>query len=202
MGLEAQCRARLGNNVSEGKARLEEKNLTFRGDFRLSIPIKDIQSAEAKRGRLTVRFSRRVATFELGPRAEKWALKIRYPRSRLDKLGVKPAFRVAVLRLADKGFVRELSTRTKDIANGRLKRDSDVIFLGTDRAQDLSRIKSLEPYLKRNAALWVVWPKGQPHIKQSDVMAAAKRAGLVDVKIVAFSETHSALKLVIPLARR
>jgi hypothetical protein len=49
----------------------------------------------------------------------------------------------------------------------------------------------LERIIKRNGGIWVVWPKGQQHIRQADVMAAAKRAGLVDVKIVAFSDTHS-----------
>jgi len=34
------------------------------------------------------------------------------------------------------------------------------------------------------------------------VIAAAKEAGLVDVKVVRFSDTHTALKLVIPVARR
>lgn len=33
-------------------------------------------------------------------------------------------------------------------------------------------------------------------------MAAGKEAGLVDIKVVRFSETHTALKFVIPLARR
>ena len=37
---------------------------------------------------------------------------------------------------------------------------------------------------------------------QDQVRAAAKAAGLTDVKVVAFSATHSALKLVIPLAAR
>ena len=33
-------------------------------------------------------------------------------------------------------------------------------------------------------------------------MAAGKRAGLVDVKVVSYSDTHSAEKYVIPVARR
>ena len=33
-------------------------------------------------------------------------------------------------------------------------------------------------------------------------MAAGKAAGLVDVKVVKFSETHTAEKFVIPVARR
>jgi hypothetical protein len=39
-------------------------------------------------------------------------------------------------------------------------------------------------------------------LKETDVIAAARDAGLVDIKVVKFSETHSALKLVIPLSRR
>ena len=38
--------------------------------------------------------------------------------------------------------------------------------------------------------------------RQADVLNAGKAAGLVDVKVVRFSETHTAEKLVIPVARR
>ena len=39
-------------------------------------------------------------------------------------------------------------------------------------------------------------------IAESAVMAAGKAAGLVDVKVVRFSLTHTAEKFVIPLAKR
>jgi len=58
--------------------------------------------------------------------------------------------------------------------------------------------KSLQPA----GAIWVVRPKGTPAIKDVDVIAAGKAAGLVDVKVAAFSSTHTAEKLVIPVARR
>jgi len=48
----------------------------------------------------------------------------------------------------------------------------------------------------------VVWPKGQAHIKEGMIREAALAQGLVDVKVCAFSGTLSALKLVIPVARR
>ena len=35
-----------------------------------------------------------------------------------------------------------------------------------------------------------------------EVMAAARDAGLVDNKVVAFSETHTSIRLVIPVADR
>jgi hypothetical protein len=52
------------------------------------------------------------------------------------------------------------------------------------------------------AALWIVYPKGQKHITENDVLAAGRKAGLKDVKVVGFSPTHTALKFVIPLRSR
>ena len=56
--------------------------------------------------------------------------------------------------------------------------------------------------MKGPAALWIVYPKGQKAITENDVIAAGRKAGLKDVKVVAFSPTHTALKFVIPLAQR
>jgi hypothetical protein len=47
-----------------------------------------------------------------------------------------------------------------------------------------------------------VRPKGSKAITEAETMAAGKRAGLVDVKVVSFSETHTAEKFVIPVAAR
>jgi hypothetical protein len=48
----------------------------------------------------------------------------------------------------------------------------------------------------------VVRPKGRPEISEAAVMAAGKAAGLVDVKVVSLSATHTAEKLVIPVKDR
>ena len=53
-----------------------------------------------------------------------------------------------------------------------------------------------------NGALWIIRPKGRPEISERSTMAAGKAAGLVDVKVVGFSATHTAEKFVIPLAAR
>src|SRR5262245_41617793 len=97
MGLEATCDATFGRQRCEGRAHLEPELLDFRGDFRLKIPVKSVKTVEAKKGELRVEWPEGVATFRLGSAAEAWALKIRYPRSLLDKLGVKPAARIAVV---------------------------------------------------------------------------------------------------------
>ena len=55
---------------------------------------------------------------------------------------------------------------------------------------------------RAEGALWVIRPKGSPAITEAEVMAAGKRAGLVDVKVASFSGTHTAEKFVIPRASR
>jgi len=50
--------------------------------------------------------------------------------------------------------------------------------------------------------IWAIWPKGQKHIGEGMIRDAALAQGLVDVKVMAFSETLSGLKLVIPIAKR
>ena len=56
--------------------------------------------------------------------------------------------------------------------------------------------------MKRDGSLWTIRPKGSPHVSESDVMKAGQAAGLVDVKVVRFSETHTAEKFVIPVKNR
>ena len=56
--------------------------------------------------------------------------------------------------------------------------------------------------IKPDGAVWIVRPKGRKDVTEAETMAAGKRAGLVDVKVVSFSETHTAEKFVIPVAKR
>jgi hypothetical protein len=202
MGLEADCIATIAGRSVAGKARLEAKDLVFRGSERLTIPLASVKSAAAKAGRLEVRYAGGSASFELGKLAEKWALKLRYPRSRIDKLGVKPGLRVAVLGVDEAEFLKELRERTSDVALGKPKRGSDLVFVMMSERGQLSKLKSLQKTIKPEGAIWVVWPKGRKEFREDDVRAAGPAAGLVDVKVVAFSETLSGLKMMIPVAKR
>ena len=120
----------------------------------------------------------------------------------LDKLGVKPAARVVLIALPDPGFRGRLAERTTDIGS-RARAGCDIIFFGARNLKDLERLKDLGGSIKPAGAIWVIRQKGEDAvIKETDIIAAAKRQGLVDIKVVSFSETHSALKLVIPVAMR
>ena len=67
---------------------------------------------------------------------------------------------------------------------------------------DDAKLAALRAKLVPDGALWIVRPKGSGEISETDVMKAGKAAGLVDVKVVRFSDTHTAEKFVIPVARR
>ena len=203
MGAEAICLVRFGDQVSEGKALLETTELVFRGDFRLKIPFRDISALTDDGGELSVSFSNGMAVFELGPNASKWAEKIRNPRGLMEKLGVKAGARVAVIGVKDDSFLADLRDRAGEVDKDVLLPDADFVFYEADDIEDLSRLSELRSWIAKKGAVWVVSPKGKgARVKDIDVMAAAREAGLVDTKVVAFSETHTALKFVIPVAKR
>jgi hypothetical protein len=115
---------------------------------------------------------------------------------------VKPGTRVSLIAVGDKDFVREVRRITDDVTIGRAATACDIIFFGAISAKELVRLATLKTSLKPNGALWVIRPKGRKEISERAVMDAGKAAGLVDVKVVSFSETHTAEKFVIPLAAR
>jgi len=120
----------------------------------------------------------------------------------IDKLGVKPEQRVVVLGVENAEFLKDLEDRVPKYSAGRLVKDADLIFFSAEALADLSHLKSLLRSMQRNGAIWVVYPKGQKHIREMDVINAGKAAGLVDNKVCSFSATHTALRFVIPVANR
>src|SRR5262249_7160696 len=112
MGQEATCRARLNGRAGEGKARLEERDLVFRGDVRFKVAFKDLRRVEARAGKLALEWAEGKAVLDLGDQAARWAEKIRHPPSLLDKLGVKAGARVSVIGLDDRAFLEEVKART------------------------------------------------------------------------------------------
>jgi len=202
MGSEAACTLHLDGRATRGTALLEQHDLVFRGPFRLAIPLKAIQSARASGGSLAIRFGARTATFELGAPAARWAGKITNPPSRADKLGVKAGLIVLLEGMPDPAFRAELESRRVTIVSKAPAGGADLVFLGADRPAALDRFAPLRLAVKPNGAIWVVRPKGHAAVSESVVMAAGKRAGLVDVKVVSFSDTQTAEKFVIPVAQR
>jgi len=104
--------------------------------------------------------------------------------------------------VADTAFLAELEDAVSQLSIGRLLKANDAIFFGVTKEAELARLVALKNALVPDGALWIVRPKGRPEISERATMAAGKAAGLVDVKVVGFSATHTAEKFVIPLSAR
>jgi len=209
MGAEAKCDADFDGKRHAGKALLETADVLFRASAadgpRVKLAFADLAEASAADGVLTLRGKRGRPSMalHLGAAAEKWLKKILHPPSRLDKLGVKPGLTVYLAGELEgelAGFAGELEERGAKLA--KLARGVDLVFLVAPHRRALGRLAELGAAMQRAGALWVLRPKGSPDISEAEVLAAGKRAGLVDVKVAAFSAKYTAEKLVIPVAQR
>jgi hypothetical protein len=210
VGNEAVCVVRFGKQKARGKALLETAEVIFRsedGALRLKIPFADLKSASAADGELRLETAEGPAIFQLGANAAKWCEKILHPKTRMEKLGIKANAAVSLVGDFDADFVAELRSVTKNVNvladnRGKTGADAEWIFFSVDSSKDLSQVAKLAKSLKGAAALWIVYPKGQKQITENDVLAAARKCGLKDIKVVGFSPTHTALKFVIPVENR
>jgi len=202
MGNGLKCTVRFGKETSEGKALIETSEVLFRGEFRLKIPFASIKSAKAVDGELHLQTANGLAIFEIGPAAEKWREKILHPKTRIEKIGLKPGAKVALLGSFEADFLDELKSVASSVSKDKVATDSDAIFFAADSLKELSSVTKIAKSLKGATALWIVYPKGQKTITENDVIAAGRKAGLKDVKVVGFSATHTALKFVLPLEKR
>lgn len=124
-------------------------------------------------------------------------------RSLFEKLGVRADARVAVQGVHDPEFLIRLGEQLAKAASASLRGRYDLIFVKIDAPRALARIARAAAHLRPDGALWVFHPKGRgARPDADDVRAAGLAAGLVDNKISAYSDSHTALRFVIPIARR
>lgn len=201
MGREAMARVTFQGTSSRGKVLLETEELLYRGEPRLRIAFKDVTRAEAEDGDLFVAWSGGEAVFELGDDAPLWAERIRTPKPLLDRMNVKQGAKVVVLGVRDEDFLADLAERTADVSE-RIGKGADLVVFLAETTKRLEKLPDLAKAIKPDGAVWVVHPKGRQDIKDQQVIAAGRAAGLVDNKVVKFSASHSALRFVVPLAKR
>ena len=118
----------------------------------------------------------------------------------LDKLGVKPGMRVAVIDVDDAEFLRELAGRAQVLA--RPKKGIEMVFLRVEGPADMKRLAKLKDMIARDGTVWVVFRKGRKGFNENDVLRLGLESGFVDTKVVRFSDTHTALKYVIRKTER
>ena len=204
MGLEAKTVALMEGVERSGTLWLEGDHLLFRApEYRFKIPFASMKSAAVDGGALMIKVDRGGASFALGAAtAAQWLERIRNPKSLLDKLGVKPEHSVGIAGIEEESFLEQLRERLNTPPSARLKQNLDIVFVGLATPADFARIAKARAALAPAGALWLVYPKGGKSVTEAAVRAATAALCLVDTKVASFSASHTAVKVVIPVALR
>ena len=128
-------------------------------------------------------------------------------RSLVDKLGIKPGSRIAILN-APRGYRATLGKLPPGVTVASAVRGHlPFIHFFTDSRGVFQRsLPKLLAALTPDGALWISWPKKSSGVvtdmTEDVVRAIALPTGLVDVKVAAIDDVWSGLKLVRRLKNR
>jgi phosphopantothenate synthetase len=132
--------------------------------------------------------------------AARWIEYILNPQSLADKLGVREGQVVRVLNLEDSELIEALESKQVNVVhNGRAR--CDVVMLGVERASELRQLGDLSENLAPGGSIWVVLTKNLRTVTKANVLTVAREAGMSNVKVVDYSETQAAYKIVHPETR-
>lgn len=201
MGQQVIGRVRFDGETHEGVMELEGGQVVFRGERRLRIPLSGVAAVLVEDGWLVLQTAKGEVRLEVGDHAERWAGKIRNPRTVWDKLGIKAGQVIAIRGLDDAAFESGLAARGATVTHDPPGR-ADLVFLYAPTVAELGDLRALRDAIAPKGAVWVLSPRGDPAIQDVHVIAAGKAAGLVDNKVARFSETLTALRFVIPVRDR
>jgi hypothetical protein len=197
---EKKVRIAIDGKAAVGDALLETDEILLRlpGEpKRRKVRLGSVKALRVEAGVLSFTSEKTAYALTLGPRAERWRGRIEAPPSLLDKLGIHAGTKIHVAGVEEEpAFDRELTER--GVERAPLGKGVSVIVLGMTKEPELKALPALRKKVADTAAIWVVWPKGKKELTEDHVRAAALACGLVDVKVARFSETRSALKLVVP----
>lgn len=124
------------------------------------------------------------------------------------KLGLNPGMQVRLLD-APRGYWDLLGASPTELDVTPVEEDGAAEFthlFATKRKRLDALFAAARKGMTEDGLVWASWPKKasgmESEVARSEVMAAGKEAGLVDVKVCAVDETWSGLKFVIPIADR
>jgi len=128
-------------------------------------------------------------------------------RSVVQKLGVKPGFRIFVDGAPD-SYDDVIGPLPADVTLAkRLKAPLDMVHVFAKQAAALrKKLPACREAIAPDGMVWVSWPKKSSgvttDVTENVVRDTALSIGLVDIKVCAIDDTWSGLKLVIPLKQR
>jgi hypothetical protein len=205
VGQELKTSLRFDGRILEGVALLEGDSIIFRGEVSLTVKFTEIFKVEANAGWLDLQTGRGLLLFELGPKAEVWAEKIKNPKALIEKLGFDATAaekKVAVVGKLDADLRSDLDASGAKIAKSARGRDFDMIFVAASSKKDLEKLASYREMIKDDGGIWIVYPKGSAELTERDVLTAGRTLQLTDNKQVKVSEVLTSVRFVIPVALR
>jgi hypothetical protein len=126
------------------------------------------------------------------------------------KLGLKRGMRVHLIDPPDH-YWQLLGENAASMGVDQIAEDADqkadfIHVFATDRVILERALASARKCMHQDGMVWASWPKRSSgvasDIGRTEVMAAGKEAGLVDIKVCALDEVWSGLKFVIPTRER
>lgn len=206
MGQEVKTTLRFDGRILEGVALLETDSIIFRGiaEPRVSMTVKfsEIFKTEANAGWLDLQTGRGLLLFELGPKAEVWAERIKNPKALVEKLGIDGTKKVAVVGKLDADLRADLDASGAKVAKSARGKDFDAVFVAASSKKDVEKLPALREMIKDDGGIWIVYPKGNANLTEREVLTAGRTLGLTDNKQVKVSEELTAVRFVIPVAQR
>ena len=122
-------------------------------------------------------------------------------RPLIDKLGIRPGMRIALIGLEDPAFTAEVADRGAAVVEPAP--GLDMVFYLVNEPAELGAIRELRHLIHDRGAIWVLRTKGPDRtVRDVDIIEAGRASDLVDNKIASFSDTLAAMRLVVPLNLR
>ena len=202
MGQEVKTTLRFDGRILEGVALLEGDAIIFRGGASLTVKFSEIFKIEANAGWLDLQTGRGLLLFELGPKAEVWAEKIKNPKALVEKLGVDAQKKVAVVGKLDADLRADLDATGAKIAKTARGKDFDIVFVAASSKKDLEKLPGVRAMIKDDGGIWIVYPKGSADLTEREVLTAGRTLQLTDNKVAKVNEVLTAVRFAVPVAHR
>lgn len=207
MGQEVKTTLRFDGRILEGVALLEGDSIIFRGTSSPTLTVKfsEIFKTEANAGWLDLQTGRGLLLFELGPKAEIWAEKIKNPKALVEKLGVDAEKKIAVVGKLDPDLRADLDASGAKVAKSARGKDFDIVFLAASSKKDLEKLPGAREMIKQDGAIWIVYAKsggGSADPTEREVLTAGRTLQLTDNKVAKVNEVLTSVRFVIPVAQR
>jgi hypothetical protein len=205
MGQELKTSLRWDGRIIEVTAYLEGDHLKFSGGATMTIPFGEMMSVESNGGFLDFKTSRGLMMLELGAKADAWKEKIKNPKALVEKLGLDATKKVCIAGKIDAGLKSEIEASGAKVAKTARGKDFDVIFLAANAKKDLEKMPSLKEMIVDDGGIWIVYPKGltgEDAITERAVLTSGRIIELTDNKVAKIDDTLTAVRFVIPVAKR